>query len=209
MNQSLFLPEAPMVSLGNERKAALLLHSLGEEDRAWLLGQVDTTERHSLERMLQELQELGIPEDPGIIGEVIAQAPLPLAAPVRIASEANDWEAVLREADPAILERVLRDDPPGVTARLLLMVDWPWQERFMECLGALRRHQVTEQVARFRSGGGASSGDCLKPALLAAVGRRLRQEVASSFSPGSKREAEGERKRKWFSWRALPLEETP
>jgi hypothetical protein len=49
----------------SSRQAALLLRSLGDLDREWVLSSLSAAEQATLRGLLQELKDLGIPEDGG------------------------------------------------------------------------------------------------------------------------------------------------
>ena len=106
----------------NERRAALVLHGLVEEDRDWVLARLSVTERGKLRALLDDLAELGIPKD--------ASA---LAAPA---------EPFVREIDavpPAHVHAVLRDEQDTTIATLLGLHAWRWHRSVLRLLGRRRR----------------------------------------------------------------------
>lgn len=56
------------------RRAALTLHSLGGEDREWMLQQLAPTQRATLSALLAELRELNLPQDAEVIRGALSQA---------------------------------------------------------------------------------------------------------------------------------------
>ncbi|OWQ46385.1 hypothetical protein CDL60_12935 [Roseateles noduli] len=56
------------------RQAALLMHTLGEADRRWMLGQLDPAARAEAEQLLVELATLGVPSDPALLDAVLTRA---------------------------------------------------------------------------------------------------------------------------------------
>ena len=61
-------------SQGGLRRAALALHALGDGDREWLLQRLPAA-RVSLQRLLVELRELGLPGDAEVIRTALSEAP--------------------------------------------------------------------------------------------------------------------------------------
>ena len=66
------------------RQAALLLHTLVETDRRWMLARLPASARSEAEHLLAELATLGVPTDPRLLDQVLtgsARAPVPAASP--------------------------------------------------------------------------------------------------------------------------------
>jgi len=77
----------------SRRMAALALHGLTPEDRAWVLDRLDTVDRDSLQRLIDELVALGVPADPELT-KAAAQVPgMPICA---------DDATPVPEASPAL-----------------------------------------------------------------------------------------------------------
>lgn len=185
-------PAIPASGPGPEtRKAALLLHGLSEPDRAWLLAQLPAPQRALLERLLEELQALGIPADGELVAEAVARsAP---AAAGRAGSPADGPEqriAELERASPARLVKLLSGEPPGVVARLLQLREWPWRAELLRQLGSERADRVRALQAAM--GPGAS------PAALAG---RLVERVVERLREGEGAAGEGAG-RGWRMWGA-------
>lgn len=174
------------------RRAALLLHGIARGDRSWLLGMLDERERAALEPLLEELQELGVPADRQLLGELTGAPAEPRDAsvgsndrggPAEGAGPGLDHERLDR-ADPARLAAVLRDEPPGVIARLIAIRSWAWREELLPRLGEKRRHVLDQlgQVPRRQpetAGKDGAFGALLDQHLVAAVLRRLDSDEAS------------------------------
>lgn len=97
--------------VGGQRQAALLLHALGEEDRAWMLAALPQQQRDTLQLLLAELRELGIPRDAGLL------APL----------SAEETSSPLHDLDDAALAHVsqlLQQEPQRFTSVLLAAQPW-------------------------------------------------------------------------------------
>jgi hypothetical protein len=116
----------------NERRAALVLHGLVEEDRDWVLARLSATERGKLRALLDELAELGLPKDAST-----------LAAP------AEPFVAEIDAAPPARVHAVLRDEQDTTVATLLGLHAWQWRRSVLRLLGRRRRVAI-EQLERAR-----------------------------------------------------------
>lgn len=90
------------------RQAALALHAMGEPDRAWVLAALTVEQRESLQALLAELRELGIPQD-GALLQCLLDEPQPAAT----------RPSVLDQANPAELEATLQHEPVRVREVLL------------------------------------------------------------------------------------------
>ncbi|WP_459569033.1 hypothetical protein, partial [Cupriavidus sp. 8B] len=170
------------------RSAALLLHALPEPDRHWLLQRLEPGESDALRPLLAELEEMGIPRDQVLLREVIgSQSYLaqPLTkTPAKAAPETfskqgeNDAESAivarLKQADPAMLVAMLRHEPAGLIAWLLLLEDWPWRGALVAQLDASRRGQVEDAVGRLRNcDTHTKSALALRSSILVMLSRRL------------------------------------
>lgn len=100
------------------RRVALALHALAAEDRNWLLQQLPAADRQGLDALLRELQELGLPPEPELIDELLAQATA-TRKPVEGAA-----------GDPVALARVLQHEAPVL------------QGLFLSALQAIEQEQV-------------------------------------------------------------------
>lgn len=158
------------------RRAALLLHAMGQADRDWVLGQLPASGRERLRDLLRELAELGIPRDATLLSQVVS-------APAAVREPSLDVEALpaatpsgtIAAADPAHLAAVLRGEPVELVALLLSLREWAWRDAFLRQIGPVMARQVAERqaVARGRIGGAGEE------ALLAVLARRLRDLPAA------------------------------
>lgn len=135
------------------RQAALLLHAMPHADRVWVLGQLPAGQRSQLSTLVEELQQLGIPQDPGLIDLAVAsgQANELQSAPLPITAEEIDALALERQflehldaQGRMALSNLLRTEPPILVARFLALGQWPWKDAVLGQLGAVKRRQVEE-----------------------------------------------------------------
>ena len=124
------------------RQAAMLLHSMAEPDRRWMLARVDAAQRTRLQALLDELAALEFPVDPGLIREALAGM-ADSAESLPQASGVASWTV-----DQAT--SVLRDERADVVALLLRAGDWPWAEGLRVRVGVARLRAIEE--SRYASG---------------------------------------------------------
>lgn len=187
------------------RKAALLLHTLGTNDREWLVAQLADRDRTMLRPLLSELRALGIPVDRRLVDDAVAVArktPEPPAsgkgsAPsdaVRRAAAAAGVDAALvalvEGADPVRLAGLLRSEPPGLVARLLAIHAWPWSREVLAELGAVRTREIEESASRLHIGDGTESAPSTAPALSSRLLAFLVERLAGDV-PGAPPGREG------------------
>jgi hypothetical protein len=103
------------------RRAALLVHALPLNDRAWLLESLQPMDRAPLEALLAELQALGIPGDERLVDQAL-DVPV-TAAPCTVQDRLNRLDA----AQLRLLARALQREGPVLAARLLAAHEWPWK----------------------------------------------------------------------------------
>ena len=148
------------------RKAALMLASLAEGDRAWMLGQLEEKQRERLSALLEELRGLGLSPDAGMLDVALPRETATPAAPVAPAPRAIDV------ATPQAVHEVLAREPDWLIAALSRARAWPWREGLLRLLGTERRLRVQQALP---------SGVELRPktleALLAALDRRLEERL--------------------------------
>lgn len=110
-----------------DRRIALKLHALHEEDRNWILSKLDSTPRRILEGLLLELNELGF-----------AQLPeLRTAAPEHPASQAiaEDELAPVRtvdDASAAAIWNAIYGEPSLLRCEIIHARKWRWQEELLQ-----------------------------------------------------------------------------
>jgi hypothetical protein len=167
-------PADPMDPLAGPRMAALLLHAMPTESRVWVLSQLHGEQRKSLQELLAELQDLGIPADRTLLSEVLSTG----TASSRGAAPQNDAEeqrAIVARADPGSIWLLLRDEPAGLIAWVVVLFGDRWADTFLEHLDAHKRGQVVALVGRYRQEGWGRSvvPDQLRAHLLATLSARL------------------------------------
>lgn len=128
------------VRAGEERSAALLLHTVAAEDRAWLLAQLHEDDRARLQGLVDELRTIGIPPAPELLQELAPGKAAPRAEHPAVASG-------LRHADADALASVLSAEPAELIARVIALGPWPWTGALLARLGAMHRQEVMERMA--------------------------------------------------------------
>lgn len=135
------------------RRAALELHALPEGDRSWILAALPTAQRSSLEALLLELRDLGIPPEASLVAA---------AAPRR---DADSCLEHMNASRIAALARILAEEPVGVTRALLAMRRWHWRDALLRELDPQRRVEL--------AGAPAPPAPRVQAVLLQALARRL------------------------------------
>lgn len=153
-----------MVDADGLRQAALLLHSMPLHDRRWMLAQLKVDECASLQGMLSELAELGIPSQHELLCSVTRSPLRRRAATVaepdisgrrptgdsEITPHISDNPVMqgMHTASPEAIVQVLRNEPASLVARLLRMADWVWSGQVLQQFGALKRRQIESCLER-------------------------------------------------------------
>ena len=151
------------------RQAALLLHTLVETDRRWMLDRLSASARSEAERLLAELATLGVPADPRLRDQLLAAD-----AGTRLAAAAPARQR-LNAATAVEVADLLQGEPDALVARLLRAGDWPWRDGVLERLGSTRRQRIED----LHSGVVAASGK-VRELLVEALAARLERQGRSS-----------------------------
>jgi hypothetical protein len=147
------------------RRCALTLHAIGTRDRDWLLAQLPADRGAELERLVEELQSLGIPADPRLAREALKHPRRPRTV---TGAEAP------HTAQAAQLAQVLQQEQPAVIAHILaLRVESA--DAVLGHLGAPKRRQVQELLLTPRARSAATLAPRLSQALLEQLSIRLLQ----------------------------------
>ena len=157
------------------RRAAMLLHALGDGDRDWLLARLPATQAGELRGLLGELRELGLPADRELIEQAVGEAP---PAP---ASQSSRSAACIAAADAARILALLRGEPDRLVALVTSSSAWPWREPFFGQLGPQRAARLREMSLAMRA------PVSLRAAVLDALAQRVRQAEADDPRPVAQR----------------------
>lgn len=126
-------PRAPAMPL---RKAAMLLHSMTEVDRRWMLARLEPVQRTRLHELLEELHALDFPIDAALVRESLEPSiDADAAAPRPRTMGMSGWSAD-QAAD------VLLGEPDDLIALVLRAGEWPWAPALRTRLGAIRLRAV-------------------------------------------------------------------
>lgn len=151
------------------RKAALVLHGLGAEDRRWVLSHLPAPQLEAVRPLLAELSALGLPADGKLVEELLGSH--------RTAAAISGQEPfALAQAAAADLVQVVAEEPAGAVATLLNVRAWPWQDEFLALLSAPRRRHVEEALAKLQreqEAGARTRATALEAALVHEVATRI------------------------------------
>jgi hypothetical protein len=166
----------------NVRRCALLLHSVAEVDRAWLLERLDEPQRARVHALLAELIELGIaPAGQAARQLAHTESPAPDIPPDRAQAAEPAAHRAIRRASASGMADALKDEPAALLARLLQAGHWPWRDSWLELLPPAKRREVL-QLLRSQAAAPALEG-----AVVDAIATRLadlpqpRTETAMSW----------------------------
>lgn len=185
----LFADEALRVqasSADGPRQAALLLHSMSPGDRGWVVAQLSDDQRAVVEELVEELCSLGIAPDTGFAesfsgGSIGAGASLHQVASASNASLGLSGESAhharLVNIDVGVLARVVSAEPARVTALLLRIHDWPWQEKLLTGIDVVKRRQIEAILAEMGRDPFFSIPAKLAEALMAGFGGSVSEAV--------------------------------
>ena len=169
------------------RRAALAVHALGPQDRAWLLGRLPPAQRERLVPLLEELQALGIPPRRDLLDEAVLRRETQRAAVNVEVQEAPaaaprlgyvQQRAALAHVDASAVAKLLQNEPPGLIAQLLEVQAWPWRQAVLEQLGAVKRRRVEELLDGLRRQVRPKAPEALQRALVAGLCKRTVDESA-------------------------------
>jgi hypothetical protein len=193
----------PVDPLAGSRMAALLLHAMPTESRVWVLSQLPDEQRKSLQDLLAELQELGIPADRTLLSEVLSSGTTSSQGAV-LRNDAEEQRAILERTAPGSIWLLLHDEPAGLIAWVVVLFGDQWANAFLEHLDTDKRGQVVALVERYRQEGWGRSvvPDQLRAHLLATLSARL-SELHIRWVLDQTLQFPGPRRaRKW--WRPAP-----
>jgi hypothetical protein len=157
---------SPAATEMGARKAALVLHSLRSSDREWMLQRLGPAPREAVQPWLEELEQLGIPADRGLVDEVLAIGEGSAKA------ESDRQRRLLEDAAPAELGVLLAGEPAALVGRLLSSRTWSWRDGFMKQLSPADRGEIVRaQHACEREGNATPRAQIA--ALLQALELRL------------------------------------
>ncbi|HEY5760113.1 MAG TPA: hypothetical protein VIU34_30030 [Steroidobacter sp.] len=135
------------------RRAALLLHGLTPEVRSQVVARLDAQEQSSIQPLLRELIELGMPrtavDESHVIDELNQASPQQRAA----------------RLDADLVARALQSCAVVTVAHLLRAAEWPWKATVLERMPESRRVAVLMSLQ--------SEPIAMPPAVLQALSKQL------------------------------------
>lgn len=140
------------------RRCALTLHSLGDDDREWVLSRLPAQQGVELRSLLNELRELSIPSDPAL---------------VRAALTAGEESRGLPHWCTRSLAAALESEPTVVIARALQLVPIADHDKVMAQLPAATRQKVARLLADGQLAMAPGQGGRLRDALFCELEQRV------------------------------------
>ena len=157
------------------RRCALTLHAVGARDRHWLMAKLaEHGRRAELERLLEELQSLGIPPDARMVRLALEHGRTALT-PASSAAVAGHLAMTAPAKD---LAKVLQDEPAGLIVHVMSLRG-DLDGAFLDRLNATTRRQVQELLSTAQRHSPAAAPR-LNQALLEQLSIRLSRHMARS-----------------------------
>lgn len=182
------------------KKAALHIHSLNESDRQWLLGKLPP---HQLERilpMLDELKSLGIPQRQELIetvNELAVVQPAVDQSPPEEKEPPPEFVGQILPAAPEMLYFFLKNEPPAITAALLLAYDWPWRRAVLDAFDEIDRSAIQEAMEQMEE----KLTEKASQTIVNALAEKLRHPPESLGGDETVAEEPGKPVRRWSIFR--------
>ncbi|MES9851134.1 MAG: hypothetical protein ABW170_04800 [Candidatus Thiodiazotropha sp. L084R] len=126
------------------RKAALYLHSIGEEDRRWLLDALLDEDRERLQATLFELDEMGVPKGDPLLPD-IAEVYKCNGEEIESSDPVTEIEKI-DQVSQALISQVLEREPDNVIARVLNQRVWSWRQDYISKQYLQKRKHLLEEL---------------------------------------------------------------
>lgn len=167
------MTETPTTMVSTERRQAIRLYAMHPDDREWLLSQLPDAPRLQLNRLLQELADLGFEPDSladTVDGLLASSEPAP-----------DDPRILLEQACPQWLFEQLAREPGPLVAALLHAQAWRWRPAVESLLASrpLAQHEPGMVLASVR----------VQEALIAILARRMPDDSSAWLTPAGKTRA--------------------
>jgi hypothetical protein len=175
------------------RKAALMLHAMLPVDRAWILRNIPNGQSVQLQALLEELRSLGIPADPSLLTELMSdRVKTPLVEEKKLENSENRTGMGFDAADVTpgghsldtarvdILLAILKQEPATLTAHLLSLRSWKWQDDLLQAMSAEQKRAVRQCIERRATENSSNRNEnavLLQHALIDGLSRRYAQAV--------------------------------
>ena len=172
------------------RKAALLLHTLSDADRNWMLEQLPAQHRRQLLDLVEELRELGIPASQALLDAVkddTTAGRAPICVPAVDSWES--WCAEIDRAGPSAVWPILRAEPEHLIARVMAVRDWSWAPAIAQWLDPLQRSRVRALLEQCGPSNYAEA-QAMNAYLLSRLGERIRALPLDICTSASSRSSE-------------------
>ncbi len=149
--------------MSGHRRAAAALHSLGDEDRQWILSALPADEQGTLVQYLDELKELGFD------GDLSAASFLDTSGTGITPAIAFDR---VRAASPGEIFTIFENEPSSLIGQFLSIQHWPWASRLQALFSPVRWESICLSISPTHNVAFAR-----KAFLIDAVANRLRKPV--------------------------------
>lgn len=127
------------------QKAALHMHGLSASDRQWLLAQLPESQVEPLQAMLTELDDLGIPKDPGLMTELLRVEEKYSEDSFELGAEQQDLNEIATAGTDTVIS-LLTKESDTVIAAVLASVDKSLRNELLEGIHEPRRQSVAKAI---------------------------------------------------------------
>jgi hypothetical protein len=141
--------EKRMTPTPETRKFALKLHSLHDDDRTWILNQLDDVTHQEFKNLLRELEEIGL--EPGsslCLNEKETKSQAKYAhVPVHPYASGR-FESILATARPSTIQHILKDEPAVLSNICIQLYPWPWLNNKLVQTSSTGRSAITQSSGK-------------------------------------------------------------
>lgn len=131
------------------RHCALSLHAIAAQDRAWVLARLTGPRRGELERLIDELDSLGIQPDAQLAQAAIhgRRPKTPRVALLdRVTARSDTRPAVTTHEDAAEVARILGTEAPALIVQVLRGRNAAFRAAFLSCFEPARRAILSKRL---------------------------------------------------------------
>ena len=159
------------MSAEEARLIALKLHALHEEDREWIVSQLDMTTRSRLSPLLKELSELGFQLDKSLVSAAL-QAGVAENGSVAKSDDYLEAESIaaINTASLSHLALVFEQEPKVLFRSLAAIRSWRWAGQFES---KEFQYNLTGQASQADGIGVSKLKNAARRALIVAVAKQL------------------------------------
>lgn len=124
------------------KQLALKLYTYNDADRAWVLDNLDASQRVQIEQMLQELADKALPHDQMLIDSALSETYVSQQETEQLKHIAREHVELINNADIAQIHAILDREEAWIVALVLDCYHWKWKETFEKETNAHFKMQI-------------------------------------------------------------------